>query len=168
MAAVAGGELALRQRHHAVADPVRRHLQQILEERDRPRQLVIGEDVREGLTAIISVKLRDPQFEGQTKAKLGNTEMRSLVERATNEHFGRICAAIVQHMQRLHVPGSTIASLPLRDALRRPRRTILERLDELGRLMRSLARSVARVRRSSTVRATAALTSSRYSRTASR
>jgi DNA gyrase subunit B len=43
-----------------------------------------GEDIREGLTAIISVKLRNPQFEGQTKTKLGNTEMRSLVEKATN------------------------------------------------------------------------------------
>ena len=47
-----------------------------------------GEDIREGLTAIISVRLRDPQFEGQTKGKLGNTEMRSLVERATNEKLG--------------------------------------------------------------------------------
>jgi DNA gyrase subunit B len=44
-----------------------------------------GEDIREGLTAIISVRLRDPQFEGQTKGKLGNVPMRSLVERATNE-----------------------------------------------------------------------------------
>ena len=43
-----------------------------------------GEDIREGLTAIISVRLSDPQFEGQTKAKLGNVPMRSLVERATN------------------------------------------------------------------------------------
>jgi DNA gyrase subunit B len=48
-----------------------------------------GDDVREGLTAIVSVRLADPQFEGQTKAKLGNTEIRSLVERATNEHFWR-------------------------------------------------------------------------------
>ncbi|MCL6472848.1 MAG: DNA topoisomerase (ATP-hydrolyzing) subunit B [Firmicutes bacterium] len=39
-----------------------------------------GEDIREGLTAIVSVKLREPQFEGQTKTKLGNTEMRGLVE----------------------------------------------------------------------------------------
>lgn len=39
-----------------------------------------GEDVREGLTAILSIKLRDPQFEGQTKAKLGNTEVRTVVE----------------------------------------------------------------------------------------
>jgi DNA gyrase subunit B len=46
---------------------------------------LLGEDIREGLTAIVSVKLRNPQFEGQTKAKLGNTEMRSLVERATND-----------------------------------------------------------------------------------
>jgi DNA gyrase subunit B len=46
---------------------------------------LLGEDIREGLTAIVSVKLRDPQFEGQTKAKLGNVPMRSLVERATNE-----------------------------------------------------------------------------------
>jgi len=44
-----------------------------------------GEDIREGLTAIVSVRLKDPQFEGQTKAKLGNVPMRSLVERATNE-----------------------------------------------------------------------------------
>jgi DNA gyrase subunit B len=41
-----------------------------------------GEDIREGLTAIISVKLRDPQFEGQTKTKLGNTEMRGVVQSA--------------------------------------------------------------------------------------
>jgi DNA gyrase subunit B len=48
-----------------------------------------GDDVREGLTAIVSVRLTDPQFEGQTKAKLGNTEIRTLVERATNAHFSR-------------------------------------------------------------------------------
>lgn len=44
-----------------------------------------GKDIREGLTAIVSVRLKDPQFEGQTKAKLGNVPVRSLVERATNE-----------------------------------------------------------------------------------
>ncbi len=46
---------------------------------------LLGEDIREGLTAIISVLLTAPQFEGQTKAKLGNVSMRSMVERATNE-----------------------------------------------------------------------------------
>ncbi|MEZ5177399.1 MAG: hypothetical protein R2746_03715 [Acidimicrobiales bacterium] len=44
-----------------------------------------GEDVREGLTGIISVRLREPQFEGQTKAKLGNPEIKTLVQKATNE-----------------------------------------------------------------------------------
>ena len=47
-----------------------------------------GEDVREGLTAVISVKLRNPQFEGQTKAKLGNSEVKGLVEAAVNEALG--------------------------------------------------------------------------------
>ena len=46
-----------------------------------------GEDIREGMTAIVSVKLQDPQFEGQTKGKLGNVPMRSLVEKATNERL---------------------------------------------------------------------------------
>ena len=44
-----------------------------------------GEDIREGLTAIVSIRMREPQFEGQTKSKLGNASIRSLVERATNE-----------------------------------------------------------------------------------
>ena len=44
-----------------------------------------GDDIREGLTSIVSVRLQEPQFEGQTKAKLGNTSMRSLVQKATNE-----------------------------------------------------------------------------------
>jgi DNA gyrase subunit B len=48
---------------------------------------LVGEDVREGLTAIVSVKLRDPQFEGQTKTKLGNTEIRSFVETSMNQRF---------------------------------------------------------------------------------
>lgn len=46
-----------------------------------------GEDVREGITAIVSVKLTNPQFEGQTKAKLGNSEVRGFVESNTNEAF---------------------------------------------------------------------------------
>ncbi|HEV2888888.1 MAG TPA: DNA topoisomerase (ATP-hydrolyzing) subunit B [Frankiaceae bacterium] len=44
-----------------------------------------GDDVREGLTAIVSVKLREPQFEGQTKTKLGNTEAKSFVQKACND-----------------------------------------------------------------------------------
>ena len=48
---------------------------------------LIGEDVREGLVAILSVKLREPQFEGQTKTKLGNASMRSFVETTVNSRF---------------------------------------------------------------------------------
>jgi DNA gyrase subunit B len=47
-----------------------------------------GEDVREGLAAVISVKLRDPQFEGQTKTKLGNPWVRGLVEQTVNDRLG--------------------------------------------------------------------------------
>jgi DNA gyrase subunit B len=47
-----------------------------------------GEDVREGLTAVVSVKLREPQFEGQTKTKLGNTEAKTFVQRVVNERLG--------------------------------------------------------------------------------
>lgn len=55
----------------------------LLKEND---EALTGEDVREGITAIISVKLSNPQFEGQTKAKLGNSEMRGFVESSTNEY----------------------------------------------------------------------------------
>jgi DNA gyrase subunit B len=58
--------------------------QKLLKEKD---ENLSGEDVREGLTAIISVKLADPQFEGQTKTKLGNTEAKSFVQKATNDHL---------------------------------------------------------------------------------
>ncbi len=56
----------------------------LLKEKD---ENLLGEDVREGLIAIVSVRLREPQFEGQTKTKLGNTTMRSLVETTVNEHL---------------------------------------------------------------------------------
>jgi len=57
----------------------------LLKEKDDNLQ---GEDIREGLTAIVSVKVREPQFEGQTKAKLGNVSVRSMVERTTFEKLG--------------------------------------------------------------------------------
>jgi DNA gyrase subunit B len=56
----------------------------LLKEKD---DALVGEDCREGLTAIISVRLREPQFEGQTKTKLGNTEIRSFVETSMNQKF---------------------------------------------------------------------------------
>jgi DNA gyrase subunit B len=54
----------------------------VLKEKD-PK--ILGEDIREGLTAVLSVKVRQPQFEGQTKTKLGNTEIRSFTEKALNQ-----------------------------------------------------------------------------------
>jgi DNA gyrase subunit B len=55
--------------------------------KDRDPNLT-GDDVREGLTAIVSVKLAEPQFEGQTKTKLGNTEAKSFTQRLVNEKLG--------------------------------------------------------------------------------
>ncbi len=57
---------------------------ELLKEKEENLQ---GEDIREGLTAVISVRIQEPQFEGQTKSKLGNVSVRSLVEKATNEHL---------------------------------------------------------------------------------
>jgi DNA gyrase subunit B len=54
--------------------------------RDKDENLA-GEDVREGLAAIVSVKLTNPQFEGQTKTKLGNTEAKSFVQKVCNDHL---------------------------------------------------------------------------------
>jgi DNA gyrase subunit B len=83
-----------------------------------------GEDIREGLTAIISVRLRDPQFEGQTKAKLGNTSIRSLVERTTNlklnewlEENPREAAQIVQ--KSTQAARARMAAQGARDLTRR-------------------------------------------------
>ena len=57
----------------------------LLKEKD---ENLSGEDIREGLTAVVSVKLGEPQFEGQTKTKLGNTEAKSFVQRVTGDQLG--------------------------------------------------------------------------------
>ncbi|TFV43985.1 DNA topoisomerase (ATP-hydrolyzing) subunit B [Blastococcus sp. TF02A_35] len=57
----------------------------LLKEKD---EKLTGDDIREGLAAIISVKLGDPQFEGQTKTKLGNTEVKGFVQKICNEQIG--------------------------------------------------------------------------------
>jgi DNA gyrase subunit B len=54
----------------------------------KPEDRVKGDDIREGLTAIISIKLGEPQFEGQTKTKLGNTEAKGFVQRVVNDQLG--------------------------------------------------------------------------------
>lgn len=64
--------------HYASASNIPKNLQEKLS----------GEDVREGLTAVITIKLKSPQFEGQTKTKLGNSEVKGLVEALVNEKLG--------------------------------------------------------------------------------
>ncbi len=83
-----------------------------------------GEDIREGLTAIISVRLRDPQFEGQTKSKLGNTSIRSLTERTTNQKLSewleenpREASQIVQ--KSMQAARARLAAQGARDLTRR-------------------------------------------------
>ncbi|MFP5327560.1 MAG: type IIA DNA topoisomerase subunit B, partial [Acidimicrobiia bacterium] len=83
-----------------------------------------GEDIREGLVAIISVKLQEPQFEGQTKAKLGNVSIRSMVEKATNE---KLAEWLEEHpteanqivKKSIQAARARVAARQARDATRR-------------------------------------------------
>ena len=84
-----------------------------------------GEDVREGLTAVISVKLTEPQFEGQTKAKLGNAEVAGQVE-------GALADAIAQHLEENPADGRRIIekclmSARARDAARKARDLVIRK-----------------------------------------
>ena len=93
----------------------------LLKEKDDNLQ---GEDIREGLTAIISARLIEPQFEGQTKSKLGNVSMRSLAERTTNEKLGEW---LEQHpgeakktvQKAVHAQQARIAAQKARKAVRK-------------------------------------------------
>jgi len=83
-----------------------------------------GEDIREGLTAILSVKLRDPQFEGQTKAKLGNVPMRSFVQKVTYERMGEWLAENPAEANKVVKKGlaaaqARVAAKNARNAVRR-------------------------------------------------
>ena len=78
-----------------------------------------GEDIREGLTAIISVKIEDPQFEGQTKQKLGNSEARGAVDSVVSEQLGIF---LEQHPQVAKVIlEKSIMAQRARDAARKAR-----------------------------------------------
>jgi DNA gyrase subunit B len=78
-----------------------------------------GEDVREGLTAVISVKLHDPQFEGQTKTKLGNPPIRSLVEETTNRKLAEFLEENPAEAKRIVM--KTIDAARARSAARKAR-----------------------------------------------
>ncbi|MFA6099324.1 MAG: DNA topoisomerase (ATP-hydrolyzing) subunit B [Patescibacteria group bacterium] len=84
-----------------------------------------GEDVREGLTAVISVKIKDPQFEGQTKAKLGNPEVRTAVESLTNE---ALAAYLEEHPRDGEaILGKCILAQRARAAARAARDTVIRK-----------------------------------------
>jgi len=84
-----------------------------------------GDDVREGLTAIISVKLPDPQFEGQTKGKLGNAEMKTYVEQIFGETFNTF---LEEHPKEGEaIIGKCVLSAQARLAARSARATILRK-----------------------------------------
>ncbi|GMT47120.1 MAG: DNA gyrase subunit B [bacterium] len=78
-----------------------------------------GDDIREGLTAVISVKLPDPQFEGQTKMKLGNTEVKGIVESIVNEHLGRFLEENPAYARK--IIDKALQAARARDAARKAR-----------------------------------------------
>ncbi len=104
--------------------------------RDKDDNLT-GEDVREGLTAIVSVKLANPQFEGQTKTKLGNTEAKSFVQKVCNDHLrdwfdrnpGEAKDIITKSIQAAH---ARVAARQARDLTRR--KSLLETSSLPGKL----------------------------------
>lgn len=84
-----------------------------------------GEDVREGLTAIVSVKIPEPQFEGQTKEKLGNAEVRPIVESIFGEYFGIF---LEEHPQEAkEILHKCLLAKEARDAARAARDTVLRK-----------------------------------------
>ena len=83
-------------------------------------QSLSGDDIREGLTAIVSVKIEDPQFEGQTKQKLGNTIARSAVDSIVSEQLGIFLEQNPSCSQDLYVRKSLLAQRA-REAARKAR-----------------------------------------------
>ena len=88
----------------------------LLKEKD---ESLAGEDVREGLTAIVSVKLHDPQFEGQTKSKLGNPPMKGFVESTVNRKLGEFLEE--NPAEANQIIGKAIAASRAREAARKAR-----------------------------------------------
>ena len=78
-----------------------------------------GEDVREGLTAIISIKIAEPQFEGQTKTKLGNPEVKNIVESITSEEISAFLEENPQHAKT--IIDKTLQAARARDAAKKAR-----------------------------------------------
>lgn len=96
-----------------------------------------GDDVREGVTAVISVKVEEPQFEGQTKTKLGNTEVRGIVDAAVAESLGTYLEEHPAEAKR--IIEKTVQASRAREAARKAReltrrKSVLERTSLPGKL----------------------------------
>ncbi|MDR0856409.1 MAG: DNA topoisomerase (ATP-hydrolyzing) subunit B [Clostridiales bacterium] len=109
------------------------HKSKSLKEDDK----LTGDDVREGITAVVSVKLQDPQFEGQTKTKLGNSEMRTVVARALQEGLGTYLEENPKETALLIEKALTARRA--RDAARKARETIRKGVFESTTLPGKLA-----------------------------
>lgn len=91
----------------------------LLKENDVP---IIGEDIREGITAILSIKITDPQFEGQTKTKLGNSEVRGIVDSITGEALNTYCEENPKTARA--IVEKSLRSARARDAARKARELV--------------------------------------------
>ena len=90
---------------------------------DQPN--LIGDDIREGLSAVISVKLTDPQFEGQTKTKLGNAEVRGIVDSVVSEGLIRYLEEHLPESKR--IIESCLTSQKAREAAKRARELVIRK-----------------------------------------
>ncbi|WP_337062297.1 DNA topoisomerase (ATP-hydrolyzing) subunit B [Kineococcus sp. G2] len=106
--------------------------QKLIKEKDT----IEGSDIREGLTAVISVKLSEPQFEGQTKTKLGNTFARTFVQAQVREHLGHWFASNPAEAKAIvrKAHSASVARLAARKAREASRKSLLERNSLPGKL----------------------------------
>src|ERR1017187_4132198 len=86
---------------------------------DKLNESITGDDIREGMTAVISIKLPQPQFEGQTKTKLGNTEVKGIVENIVNDKLGAFLEQNPQIAKR--IAAKAVEAALAREAARKAR-----------------------------------------------
>ncbi|MGY1615863.1 DNA topoisomerase (ATP-hydrolyzing) subunit B [Geodermatophilus sp. SYSU D00691] len=104
--------------------------------KDKAEDKLTGEDIREGLAAIVSVKIGDPQFEGQTKTKLGNTEVKGFVQRICNEQIGHWFEANPSEAKTIITKASSAARArrAAQDARKLARKNVLNNNSLPGKL----------------------------------